>query len=310
MLIIGFEGGSLNAQTRRLLDDPNVCGVILFRRNIESLDQVKSLCNEIHAHRPGLLVCIDQEGGSVRRLRDGFPDPGPMREIRSAKDAYIAGSVMGRALRNLGINTNFAPVLDVDSNPNNPVIGSRSFSNDPIVVAERAIALHRGLTDEGVISCGKHFPGHGDTDVDSHLALPQLDITLTRLEALELSPFKAAVHAGFPMLMTAHILLPALDDTWPATLSPKIVDEILRKQLGYDGVVVSDDLEMAAVADRYSPTTMVEQGAAAGLDIFLMCHTLDKQWEAIEALHALPMKRRVQSERRIERIKLEFSTGS
>ena len=308
MLIVGFDGLSLTSQTRRLLDDPLVSGVILFRRNVDSLVQVGELCSEIHEHRQDLLISVDQEGGPVRRLRDGFPDVGPMRNISSPNAAYEAGRKMGHALRQLGFDINFAPVLDVDSNPQNPVIGPRSFSSDPHAVSERAIALHHGLAIEGIISCGKHFPGHGDTDVDSHLDLPLLKFNLERLHALELIPFHAAIQADIPMLMTAHILLPLIDPEWPATLSPAIVGGILREQLGYSRVVVSDDLEMAAVADRYSPKTMVEQGVAAGLDLFLMCHSPEKQWEAIKALRTISVERRTQSEDRIRNIRPDFST--
>ena len=308
MLIIGFDGFSLPDSARRLIDDPLVSGVILFRRNVESLAQVTALTAEIEAHRHGLLICIDQEGGAVRRLRDGFIDVGPMRDIQDAAGAYQAGQVLGSGLRKLGINVNFAPVLDVDSNPLNPVIGSRSFSADPKVVAELGVALHLGLQSEGVISCGKHFPGHGDTDLDSHLALPILNIDRQRLEHLELIPFYAAVQAQFPMIMTAHISLPLLDPQWPATLSPRILHDILRVDMGYEGVIVSDDLEMAAVAATYSPETMVTQGAAAGIDVFLMCHDTNKQQQAIHALHALPETRQQLSMNRIDSLVSDFST--
>jgi len=232
-----------------------------------------------------------------------------MRSIADEAEAYNAGRIMGKALRALGFDINFAPVLDVDSNPQNPIIGERSFSSDANEVAIRGLALHRGLMEEGIISCGKHFPGHGDTDVDSHLELPLLQATYERLERVELIPFAAAVRAGIPMLMTAHIVLPELDPIWPATLSPNIVNGILRQQFGYDGVVVSDDLEMAAVADRYSPTTMIEQGVAAGLDLFLMCHTPKKQREALDALRAIPSDRQRLSAKRLHNLRRDFSTS-
>ena len=308
MLVIGFDGLTLPDSTRRLLDRPWVSGVILFRRNVEDLSQVEELTHAIEAHRHGLLICVDQEGGPVRRLRDGFPDVGPMRDIPDTPAAYEAGKTLGRGLRRLGFNVNFAPVLDVDSNPANPVIGQRSFSSDPNEVAARGIALHLGLESEGVISCGKHFPGHGDTDLDSHLALPVLDFDRERLDSLELVPFRAAIEAGFPMLMTAHISLPRLDPDWPATLSPILIDELLRTELGFSGVVVSDDLEMAAVAERYSPETMIRQGVHAGVDLFLMCHDLQKQQAALRAIEGIPAELRQQSQDRIDRLVSDFST--
>ena len=302
MLIIGFDGYTLPDSARRLLDSPFVSGVILFRRNVQDLEQVATLNADIEAHRQGLLICVDQEGGTVRRLTHGFQDVGPMRDIEDATDAYAAGKTLGKGLSALGFNVNFAPVLDVDSNPHNPIIGSRSFSSDPHKVAELGIALHLGLQSEGIISCGKHFPGHGDTDLDSHLALPVLDITRERLDAVELVPFRAAAIAEFPMIMTAHILLPQLDPEWPATLSPRILQEILRNELSYDGVVVSDDLEMAAVAESYSTETMIHQGSKAGVDLFLMCHDTEKQAAAVAALRHLPEPQRATSQRRIDRL--------
>lgn len=293
VLIGGFYGAgtALPDDAREALSSGELGGVILFRRNIESLEQTAALNADARAAAPGLVpwVSIDQEGGRVRRLTpaQGVSDVPPMRQVGQCDDEALArdlGGVLGRELAALGFNLNFAPDLDVDTNPQNPVIGDRSFGSDPERVSRMGLALARGLLESGVVPCGKHFPGHGDTLVDSHYGLPVLEHDRARLDAIELVPFRRAVAAGMPLIMTAHILLPALDEAHPATLSRTILTGLLREELGYHGVIVSDDLDMAAVAERYSIEDTVVLGLEAGVDLFLICKVVERWQEAHAAL--------------------------
>jgi beta-N-acetylhexosaminidase len=224
------------------------------------------------------LVAIDEEGGRVTRLPAPFRPLPPMRRLGALGDPELvrrAGHAVGRALAALGINLDFAPILDVDSNPANPIIGDRAFSSDPVEAARLGLAFARGLADGGVLGCGKHFPGHGDTDLDSHVALPILRHGRARLDAVELAPFARAAEAGLESLMSAHVVVDALDAGVPATLSRRIVTDLLRGELGYDGVLFSDDLEMRAVADRYTPAESGVLAIEAGCDALLVCREVD-----------------------------------
>lgn len=306
LFVVGFEGTSVPERSRRLLIDEGLGGVILFKRNIEGLEQVVALNTELFeigkAAGTPLIVSVDQEGGRVARLRGICSDVPSMRAVGNAAETdvevpYRLGAMMARELCALGFHWDFAPVVDVDTNPDNPVIGERSFARDAQVVARLAARFIEGMQGAGVACSAKHFPGHGDTDVDSHHALPRLPHGLERLEDVELVPFRAAVQAGVASIMTAHVMFPALDESEPATLSPAILDGLLRKRLGYDGVVVSDDLEMAAVADRYGIEELVRLGLLAGVDLFLVCHDPAKQAAAVEAAHQLVASGRVPRER-------------
>lgn len=285
LLCVGFQGTSLPEPVRDALATGTIGGVILFRRNVENPPQVAALNQEIHAAAATAIappfVAVDQEGGRVARLRDPLTPIPPMRELGNAGDPRLVtdvSEVMATEISALGFNLNFAPVLDVDTNPANPVIGDRAFSNDPEVVAKMGGAFVLGHTTCGVVPCGKHFPGHGDTDTDSHLELPVLNHDEARFESVELVPFRRLIDTGIPMLMTAHIQVPALDTVHPATLSHAVMTRLLRDEMGYNGVVVTDDLEMKAVADRYEVEEMIELGLRAGVDLFLICHT-QALWE-------------------------------
>jgi beta-N-acetylhexosaminidase len=179
---------------------------------------------------------------------------------------------------------NLAPVLDVDTNPANPVIGARAFSSDPARVATCAVAYAAGLRDGGIHACGKHFPGHGDTSVDSHLDLPRLPHAMERLEAVELVPFRSAIHSGIEAIMTSHVLFEALDPGVPATLSRTVITGLLRERLGFDGLVITDDFEMQAIADRFEMGEAAVQAIEAGCDLILACHRIDRQRRIIEAI--------------------------
>lgn len=291
LFTVGFQGKTISADLSRLLAR-GVGGVVLFARNVGEPAEVAALTSSIkrEAGRP-IPISLDQEGGKVARLKKGFSELPAMRalgEIGSAALTRDVGVLIGRELRAVGFDMNYAPVLDVDTNPDNPVIGSRSFGRTPELVGELAVALAEGLESVGVAACGKHFPGHGDTHQDSHLALPRLPHSLERLQKVELPPFVAAIAAGIPALMTAHVIFEPLDPVYPATMSRAALHGLLREKLGYDGLVVSDDLEMRAIADHYAVEEVVVRGLNAGVDQLLCCHTAELAQRAIEAVvHAV-----------------------
>ena len=283
---MGFHGTSVPGALRRYVAEGAPAGAVLFGRNIESTGQVAELLRELRglwpAEGPTPLLAVDQEGGAVRRLKSPqVPEFIPLptaRQVAASGDMETtreAGRLTAMQLAALGFNMNFAPVLDVDSNPNNPVIGARSFGSTPTVVAQHGRAFVEGSLDGGVLPCIKHFPGHGDTDTDSHLALPRLHHPRERLEAIELAPFREAMGWHISAIMTAHVVFSALDDQWPATLSDRVLPTLLRTEMGYDGVVISDDLEMKAIADHHDPDTVARRGLDATVDLFLVCEHLD-----------------------------------
>ncbi|MET9882540.1 glycoside hydrolase family 3 protein [Streptomyces sp. NPDC006430] len=265
----GFEGTTAPAWLLRQIGE-GLTAVGLFGRNIASPDQLAALTAQLRAEREDVLVAIDEEGGDVTRLevRGGSSFPGNLA-LGAVDDTALTRDVaheLGRRLADCGVNLNWAPSADVNSNPDNPVIGVRSFGADTHLAARHTAAYVEGLQSAGVAACTKHFPGHGDTNVDSHHALPRIDVDLDTLQARELIPFKAAIEAGTKAVMSAHILVPALDPTRPATLSPQILTALLRKELGYEGLIVTDGMEMNAIAGTYG----IERGSvlaiAAGAD--------------------------------------------
>ncbi|OGQ85296.1 MAG: hypothetical protein A2289_10840 [Deltaproteobacteria bacterium RIFOXYA12_FULL_58_15] len=272
-IICGFDGTELTPELNEILREVNPAGLILFARNVEAPEQVNELCRELKTIRAGdpLLICVDQEGGRVARIRAPATEWPTMREVGRCNDPKLTerlGSAMATELRAMGIDLNLAPVLDVDTNPDNPVIGDRSFSREPETVAELGCALARGLEGAGVGSCGKHFPGHGDTDLDSHFALPHVGHSPDRLRNTEWIPFRRAIDSGMGAVMTAHVVVEALDPTRPATLSRPALSP-LRDQLGFRGVIVSDDIEMQALADHFTSEEIAVFGVNAGIDVFL-----------------------------------------
>jgi len=269
---------TLDARDRALLGELRPAGVVLFKSNfrhdlpyIDWLPVFAQLLEEVRAAigRERIFIAIDHEGGRVCRT------PPPLTRFsyaaQWAAEAAAVGRAMGTELASLGVNLSFAPVLDIHSNPINPVIGQRAFGETPERVVPPALAFMAALQGEGVLACGKHFPGHGDTDRDSHLELPVLRQDLAALEARELKPFEAAIRAGIPMLMTAHILLPAIDGDAPATLSKRINQTLLRGQLGFRGVIVTDDIGMRAVSQRFENPAAAVQVFAAGADLLMVC---------------------------------------
>ncbi len=290
LVVMGFEGTEAPAEARSLIAQ-GVCGAILFTRNIEGAAQVARLNDALkrEAGRP-FVTCVDQEGGRVARLRGApFTALPPMRVLGELGDESLAfgiGALLAREVRAVGFDVDFAPVLDVDTNPRNPVIGNRSLSREGQEVARLGVALARGIESEGVASCGKHFPGHGDTSQDSHLTLPGLPHTMERLRRVELVPFAAYAREGLSAIMTAHIVFEALDPGIPATFSRTVLHGLLRDELGFRGVVVSDDLEMKAIADGFGMGEAGVRSVAAGADLLLVCHRADRQQAVIDALAA------------------------
>lgn len=289
LFFVGIPERRLDATTRQVLEELQPGGVILFRRNVDTPAQILALTDELHALPSRPLVAIDHEGGRVMRLGEPFTQLPPAAAIGRTRNpdlAYRVGRAMAEELASVGIDVNFAPVLDVHSNPANPIIGDRAFGADPALVSEMGVALLRGLRDGGVIPCGKHFPGHGDTETDSHLELPVVRRLRDELQRTELPPFRAAIAAGVPMLMTAHVLYPALDADHPATVSRQILTHLLRTELGFDGVVASDDLEMRAIADHHTIGAAVIATLEAGADVLLVCADVEKARQACGAIES------------------------
>jgi beta-N-acetylhexosaminidase len=293
--MVGFEGHAASAEVRRLIRELGLGGVILFARNVDTPEQVAELVRELQSlareagHDLPLVVAIDQEGGKVQRLRQPWTEWPPVKalgELGSEDAARRMGAALAAEISACGIHIDFAPVVDVDTNMSNPIIGGlgRAFSSDPETVGRLAAAMIQGLQGGKVAACAKHFPGHGDVDADSHLELPRSDVSRSRLNDVELRPFRKAVEAGVATIMTAHVLYTDLDDTLPATLSPRILREILRGEMKYDGVVFGDDLEMKAVAARWSFGDAAVMSAQAGCDMLLVCKEVDAQVAAMEGL--------------------------
>ncbi len=290
VLVGGFDGHRLPDPVARDLARGALGGVILFKRNLSDPFQARALCASVAALTRDALVCLDQEGGRVQRLRAPFFELPPMRALGALDDVSLterAAATLATELRAVGVNFNLAPVCDVDSNPANPVIGDRAFGADPDVVTRHATAFLRGLQSGGVLACAKHFPGHGDTDADSHHALPVLPHDRARLDRVELPPFAAAVRAGVAAVMTAHVRFDALDPAAPATLSPAVIDGLFKRELcaGLSPpLVVSDDLLMRAVSDRWSVSESAVLSLAAGCDLVLVCSDPDAAARARESL--------------------------
>jgi beta-N-acetylhexosaminidase len=308
----------IDAQAIACLTELHCGGLIVMGRNLHDTKirplpvinalAVRKMTDALQARsRIPLFIATDQEGGRVARFGTAPFTRQPAAAL--LLDPYEAARQTGRELQMVGVNFNFAPVADINSNPKNPVIGDRAFGVTVESVVPKVIAQLRGYQDAGILSCLKHFPGHGDTAIDSHLALPTLPHTLSEMQARELVPFVAGIGADAPAIMTAHILFPALDAALPATMSQAILTELLRDQLGFDGLIVTDCLEMKAVADHWGTARAALEAVKAGADIVLVCHTLERQREVFELLLAaarsgeLPESRIDSAARRILRAK-------
>ena len=318
LLIGSLPGTTITPEIRSLAREFSLGGVILFSRNIEVPEQVAELAGDVQALATGLplWVSVDQEGGRVARLKRPFTEWPPMAVLGRSGNTELASrfaAALAAELKAVGVTLDYAPVLDIHTNPANPVIGDRALADDAEAVARLGAAIVRGLQDNGVAACGKHFPGHGDTSVDSHLDLPLVEHPPDRIRRVECVPFREAIAADVAFIMTAHVLVPSLDEERPATLSPLIVRAMLRDELGFGGVILSDDLEMKAIANSYTVPDAATQAIAAGCDGLLICSgNVDIQAATLEALvyaveqGRIPYKRLEDAQLRLRRAKERF----
>jgi len=280
--IVGLSGVTLDDYDKAILGKIKPAGILLLKRNFdhtrkypEWLELLKRLLSEVrnYVERDELIVSIDHEGGRVHRV------PAPITKFpeaeRYAERSKEVAKAMAIELRSLGINLSWSPLSDIHSNPANPIIGARAFGKTPEQVIQRSLEFLKSLQENGVLGCSKHYPGHGDTSTDSHLELPTLNLSEAQLRSRELLPFKAMVEAEVPFIMTAHILFPQIDPHFPATLSQKILNDILRKELGYNGIIISDDLDMKAVSDGFKREENVGNAINAGCDMFIVARNPD-----------------------------------
>ena len=315
LLIGSLPGQTIPAEMKSLAREFELGGVILFGRNIEAPEQVAELAHDALLLVPSVpvWVSVDQEGGRVARLKAPFTEWPPMAVLGRRGDEGLArrfAAALAAELRAVGITLDYAPVLDIHTNPQNPVIGDRALSDDAAMVARLGAVIIDELQRQGVAACGKHFPGHGDTSVDSHLELPLVDHPPDRIRRVECVPFAAAIKARVAFIMTAHVLVPSLDEDRPATLSPQVVQKLLREELGFEGVILSDDLEMKAIAATSSVPDAAVQAIAAGCDGLLICSgDVETQAVTLEALvHAvedgrIPFKRLEDAHKRLRAAK-------
>jgi beta-N-acetylhexosaminidase len=312
LFIFGFNGLSLSKGLSSFLKKHRAGGLILFKRNIESLTQVVALNSEIiNGNEAPPFISVDQEGGRVARLAGITSDVPPLRQlysqlIKDPERTYRLGALIGRELVSLGFGLNFAPVCDVpEKQRDEDIIGDRAFSDDAKAVALLSSHFIRGMQGAGLAACAKHFPGHGATSIDSHLALPTILDSEEQMRQRDLLPFKASIEAKVATIMTAHIVAKSFDSKMPATLSYKMLQEILRNELGFKGMIISDDLDMKAIADHYALKEIIEYGLMASVDMFIIGNNVDKTMEAIGILQTLidgNEKIRNQAARAIERI--------
>jgi beta-N-acetylhexosaminidase len=300
LFCVGFDGITMPDHLRPWLGS-DLGGVVLFRRNLQDLPQICRLTDALHAAAAvPLLVGVDQEGGRVTRLPAPFLSPPAAAILGGIGDETLTRDLaraVGRELRAAGFTWNLAPVLDVNTNPRNPVIGDRAFSQDPECVARLGVAAIQGFADAAILATAKHFPGHGETAADSHLTLPESLQPSARWRAVEFVPFRQAVRSGVPLVMVAHLSCPALDPGSPSSLSRPIITGILREELGYQGVVVSDDLEMDAIAARLDLGEAAVRFLEAGGDLILICHDPRRQGAAMAAVEAAVRAGRLSEER-------------
>lgn len=304
LVIAGIDGTSINDASKELIEQYKISGIIFYANNAETTNQTIEFVNSLKAtnqvNRLPLFMSIDQEGGRVARLPKEVAKVPTAAAIGKKNDpdyAFNIGSTLGKQLTQFGFNMNFAPVLDVNSNPNNPVIGDRSFSTGPEIVSIIGLQTMKGIKEQNIIPVVKHFPGHGDTSVDSHLELPKVDKTLKQLKELELIPFKIAIEAEADVIMVAHILLPQLDTINPASMSAPIITDLLRNELGFNGLVMTDDLTMKAITNHYGIEEAAVQSIKAGSDLLLVAHNPATTIAVIEALKVAVMGNEISVQR-------------
>ncbi|QHT63543.1 beta-N-acetylhexosaminidase [Paenibacillus lycopersici] len=305
MIIAGLDGTSASAQTKAMIQEQHIGGFIFYKNNITTPASVAAYVNQLKAWNKAnsspLLITVDQEGGRVSRLPGLLKIPAA-RVIGDTGDTKYAAAIdgaMGQASKLMGFNVDFAPVLDINSNPKNPVIGDRSYGTTAKKVTSMGLAAMEAIRKQGVIPVVKHFPGHGDTAVDSHLELPVVNKTLAQLKAFEWLPFQAAIKDGVDMVMVAHILFPKIDENVPASLSKTIITDELRGELGYRGVVISDDMTMGAIANHFGLAEAAVTSVKAGSDIILLAHGYEDATTVLNALKQSVQKGQL-TEKRID----------
>jgi beta-N-acetylhexosaminidase len=276
-LMVGFDGTELNNELKSLIEKLRVGGVILFSRNLVAPEQIRELCLSVQEYakssgQPPLFIAIDQEGGQVARLKKPFTEFPGNPFIKNEKDAIWFAEVTSRELKRVGINMNMAPVMDVPPEGFKSVMDKRVFGSDPGLVSKLGTAIIRSMQENGIMAVAKHFPGIGRTTLDSHIDLPTLDTNLHTLEAFDFIPFEAAIKENVSGIMMSHICYSAIDPKWPAGLSPKIADRLLRERMGYQGLVMTDDLDMGAICNYYKISTSIKQILVSGIDIAMICH--------------------------------------
>ncbi len=320
MLIAGFQGTHPGEDARKLIQEHNVGGVILMPRNVQTATQLLAALNALKAMNPpdspALFLAVDEEGGRVSRLPPEFVSLPPalaMSHHPEPEHAYNTGVMLARLLFAFGYNMNFAPVLDIHSNPLNPVIGDRAIGTDERVVSSLGVQVMLGMQSGAIISVPKHFPGHGDTSSDSHVSLPVLAHGLERLLEVEIPPFEAAIRSGADAIMVAHILFPEIDPERAASLSATFVTGLLRQSLGFDGVVITDDLTMNAITQVHTIADAAVLAVEAGVDIVLVCHGYDNQIEVLDALKLAVNSGRLEESRidesvyRVLKLKMKYA---
>ncbi|MGE6664638.1 beta-N-acetylhexosaminidase [Paenibacillus xylanexedens] len=306
LLMCGFHSQHADEQITRLIRDYHVGGVIYFRRNVESVDQLTRLSAELQdmAAEAGalpLMISVDQEGGMVARIdKVGMTQvPGNMALGATGNPEYTleCAQILGRELKSIGIDMNLAPVVDVNNNPLNPVIGVRSYGEHAESVATHGVAAITGYQSQGIAATAKHFPGHGDTAVDSHLGMVTVPHDRNRLEQMELLPFRKAIEAGVDAIMTAHVMFPSIEpEPIPATLSHKVLTGLLREEMGFEGIIITDCLEMHAISKPYGVAEAAVRAVEAGADLILVSHTLQDQVAALEGIYEAVRTGRISEE--------------
>lgn len=320
LFIVGVEGTALTAQEHVFLDEYAVGGFIFYKPNITSTQQTIQLINETKKRNVNnpvpLWLSVDEEGGRVTRLPEEVTKAPSQQIIGALEDEELSskiGQFLGKSVASFGMNMDFAPVLDVNSNPDNPVIGDRSLGENPELVGRLGIAAMKGVASQKVVPVIKHFPGHGDTSVDSHLGLPVITHSIDRFHSTELVPFKAAIDSGAEVIMVAHLLIPSIDPELPSSLSSKIIHDLLREELGFDGVVITDDMTMGAIAQHYEIGPAAIDAIEAGSNIVLIGHEVDKQLAAIQAVTEAVKAGKISEEMLNERVyailKLKMAYG-
>ncbi|MBS4534095.1 beta-N-acetylhexosaminidase [Clostridium sp. D2Q-14] len=305
MVIVGFDDYTLDDNTKKLIEEYYVGGFILFSKNIKDSYQLLKLTNNLKIINSNnndipLFMSVDEEGGRVSRMPDEIrkiPSNKVIGHIEDKDFSYNVGKLIAKEIKLMGFNMNFAPVLDIDSNPNNPVIGDRAFGSNEKIVSELGIETMKGIQSEGVISVVKHFPGHGDTSIDSHVGLPVIKKNIEEIMNFELVPFKEAINNKTDSIMIAHIIFENIDAENVATLSKEIINNLLRKELGFDGLVVTDDMTMGAITENYNIEDAAIKSVDAGSDIILVCHGYENQINVLKELRTAVKDGRISEER-------------